>query len=65
MSPYTGDRVMLIRYVDDTPTSEVPPITIPYIHPPCHDSPKVMVMKDPFTSKNRYKVTEKVKLEVT
>ena len=31
--------VLLIRYVDGTPTSEVTPVTIQYIHPPHHGYP--------------------------
>ena len=32
------------KYVDGTPTSEVTPVTIRYIHPPHHGHPKVTVM---------------------
>ena len=41
-----------IRYVDGTPTSEVTPDTIRYIHPPHHGYPKirVLVMNDRLTS---------------
>ena len=40
------------RYVDGTPTSEVTPVTIRYIHPTHHGYPKVtiMVMNDRLTS---------------
>ena len=40
------------RYVDGTPTSEVTPVTIRYIHPPHHGYPwvTVMVMNDRLTA---------------
>ena len=34
------------RYVDGTPTSEVTPITVRYIHPPHHGFQKIMAMND-------------------
>ena len=40
------------RYVDGTPTSEVTPVTVRYIHPPHHGYPKFIVkaMNDQLTS---------------
>ena len=40
----TDYKLQIIRYVDGTPTSEVTPVTICYIHPPHHGCPYVMVM---------------------
>ena len=40
----TDYKLKLIRYVDGTPTSEVTPVTICYMHTPHHGCPYVMVM---------------------